>query len=154
MRIRKFRKGDERQCSTMLLKSFHWYFKLKGSRWLRKKFSAACIAGDAKNGISLVAVDDGGIVGYCHAGISEYGAAYLSTIGISPGARHRGTGSRLLGELESRCRKSGVRKLWLMVTHINTEAIEFYSRHGYSREGMVRDLTLEGAHEVIMSKHF
>ncbi len=35
----------------------------------------------------------------------------------------------LLKELEEICRKNGVRKMWLMVTHVNREAISFYRRH-------------------------
>ena len=138
----------------MLIESFDWYFKLKGSEWLKKKLSAAGIAEDAKHGISLVAVDAGNIIGYCHAGLSDYGVAYLSTIGVSKISRQRGVGSRLMEELEKICRKRGVRKLWLMVTHVNREAISFYRKYGYRKEGMLRDFTLEGAHEIIMSKHF
>ncbi len=154
MKVRKFRKGDEKQCARMLIDSFSWYFELKGSDWLKKKFSAASIAREAKQGISLVAVDSGSIIGYCHAGISDYGVAYLSTIGVSKRVELRGIGSSLLEQLETTCRTIGARKLWLMVTHINTEAISFYRRHGYRKEGMLRDMTLEGAHEIIMSKHF
>ena len=154
MKIRKFRKGDEKTCSPMLIESFSWYFEFKGSEWLKKKFSAASIAREAKQGINLVAVDSGNIIGYCHATISDYGVAYLSTIGVSKRIESRGIGSALLEKLETICRTIGVRKIWLMVTHTNTVAISFYRRHGYRKEGMLKDMTLEGVHEIIMSKHF
>ena len=153
LHIRRFRKGDGHQCAVMLTASFAWYFRLKDSEWLRNKFSAASISSEAKRGISLVAIDAGRVIGYCHASISDYGAAYISTVGVSPDERKRGAGAMLLKELEEICRKNGVRKIWLMVTHVNREAISFYRRHGYRKEGMIRDLTTEGAHEIIMSRH-
>ena len=53
----------------------------------------------------------------------------ISTVGVSPDERKRGAGAMLLKELEEICRKNGVRKMWLMVTHVNREAISFYRRH-------------------------
>ncbi|MBX8632626.1 MAG: GNAT family N-acetyltransferase [Thermoplasmata archaeon] len=151
--IRLFLKGDEKACSSLLDEAFGWYFRLPGSQWMRRKISAESILETSKDGITLVAVELGRIEGYAHAAISDYGVAYLSTIGVSPSSESKGIGTMLLKGLEERCRQKGIRKIWLMVTHINSRAVSFYIRNGYEIEGLLKDMTVEGAHEIVMSKH-
>jgi ribosomal protein S18 acetylase RimI-like enzyme len=151
--IRLFLEGDERACASLLDGAFSWYFRLPGSQWMRKKISAESILEASKDGITLIAVERGEIKGYAHATISDYGVAYLSTIGVSSSSESKGIGSMLLKDLEGRCRNRGVRKIWLMVTHINSRAVLFYIRKGYEIEGLMKDMTLEGVHEIVMSKH-
>lgn len=150
--IRMFREGDEFDCMNVLISSFEWYLKLPGTRWLYEKFSPESLRLESMKGFSLVAEKGGKIVGYAHCDIALYGVGYLSTIGVAPSLQGSGIGSSLLKQVETKCRRLGLRKIWLMVTHINTRALTFYLMSGYEINGFMRDMTARGLHEVIMSK--
>lgn len=46
--------------------------------------------------------------------------------------RRRGIGARLLHELEGRAALFGFEQIWLETRKVNTSALAFYQRHGYS----------------------
>ncbi|WP_291999882.1 GNAT family N-acetyltransferase [Caldivirga sp.] len=150
--IREFRDGDEVECSRVLKRAFEWYMKLPGSQWLEKKLSPENVRKSALDGITMVAVEGDSIVGCVNFTISDYNAAYVSIIGVLPEYSRRGIGSLLLEETERLCSERGVRKIWLMVSHINHAAILFYLKHNYEIAGFLKNMTLNGVHEVIMAK--
>ena len=152
MKIRRFRSQDAEECEEILMDAFGWYFKLKGSSWLRKRLRKAELKNNAADGITLVAENEKRIVGYIHASLTVYGVAYISTVGISSLSQGKGVGKLLLNKLEEICRKAKIRKIWLMVGHINHDAIVFYLKNGYLIEGVMKDMTLNGLHSIIMSK--
>jgi len=43
-----------------------------------------------------------------------------------------GAGAVILAELERRARALGYRQLWLSTRRVNTRAVQFYERHGYT----------------------
>ena len=153
MKIRRFSNGDETGCEILLKDAFQWYFEIEGSRWLSSKLSADHIKEESKSGVTFVAEDDGKLIGYVHLSIADYGVGYIPTIGVSSISQGKGAGKNLLHHLEKEAKKRGLRKIWLMVTHINTGAIVFYLRNNYLIEGFLRDMTIEGYHAIIMSKH-
>ena len=152
MKIRSFEPQDAEECENILIDAFGWYFKLKGSSWLKKRLKKTELKNSAAEGITLVAEDEGRIVGYIHASLAAYGVAYISTVGISSLSQGKGVGKLLLKELEETCKKARVRKIWLMVGHINHDAVLFYLKNGYLMEGVMKDMTLNGLHSIIMSK--
>jgi len=108
---------------------------------------------NSKRGYSFVALDEDGIAGYINFTISDYKVAYLSIIGVHSNKKLRRIGFSLMNEMEKSCKEMGVRKIWLMVSHININAINFYLRLGYNIEGYLTNMTIEGIHEIILAKH-
>jgi|Deesub1362A_J573_1020465.scaffolds.fasta_scaffold06309_2 ribosomal protein S18 acetylase RimI-like enzyme len=77
----------------------------------------------------LVAQMDGRLVGAVLGGFDgRRGMVYH--LAVSPQARRRGVGKRLMEELESRLRDKGCIKYYLLVTHDNQEALDFYRALG------------------------
>lgn len=66
-------------------------------------------------------------------GIMQYREleAHLLLFGVAPGARRRGTGSRLLRWLERVARDAGIEMIFLEARATNHAAREFYRAHGY-----------------------
>lgn len=69
--------------------------------------------------------------------------AHITTLGIAPGYRRRGIGSRLLLELIDRVIDEGARNLTLEVRESNVDAQALYERFGFDhvgkRHGYYRD---------------
>ena len=151
--IRHFKNGDEQKCQSLLMDSFSWYLKLEGSEWILSKLSSESILSQSREGLTLVAEEDDLIVGFVHMSTMDYEVGYISVIGVSPESQGKNIGAKLLKRIEREGRNKKLRKIWLMVSHSNTGAINFYLRNGYSVDGVIRDFTLEGLHEMIMSKH-
>ncbi len=152
MEIRFFKEGDETDCSKLLIKAFDWYLKIPGADWMYNKISPEAILRNSKEGVSLVAIDNGRIISYINFTISDYKTAYISVIGVNPDFSSLGVGSRILSEAESVCKRLKVRKIWLMVSHINYSGIKFYLKNGYHIEGSLKDMTIDGIDEIIMAK--
>ncbi len=62
------------------------------------------------------------------------GAYYINNIAVSPDARGRGIGERLLSHVIDRSRKAGYSAVELDVTTVNEGAIRFYERHGFTKQ--------------------
>lgn len=56
------------------------------------------------------------------------GCELVSINAILPG---RGIGSRLLADVEARARAAGCRRVWLITSNDNLDALGFYQRRGY-----------------------
>ncbi|HEX8072584.1 MAG TPA: GNAT family N-acetyltransferase [Pyrinomonadaceae bacterium] len=79
-----------------------------------------------------VAEDDDALVGF---GVLNQTSAEVEAVYVSPEAARRGIGLRLLRQLEARARE-----LCLSALHLNASlnAVPFYERAGYEREGLTK----------------
>jgi len=93
-------------------------------------------AGDA---LLLVAEQHGAVVGYAAAHLQDGPDdsfavgdrwAELYSLSVDPAVRGRGTGSRLLDELDARLAQAGVRDLSVAVSIGNDAALRLYRRRG------------------------
>jgi len=108
----------------------------------------------------LVAELDGRLAGYIRVKpvtpLRE-NAHVLGIVGlaVAPGDRRRGVASALLAAAEQHARARGARKLSLRVLSTNETAMHLYERHGFQREGTLRDEFRIGGRfvdDVIMAK--
>lgn len=105
-------------------------------------------------GAHVVAVLDGRPVGMV-SGVPGDGADCVELISmwVSPAARGRGVGSRLIAEVERWAGRSGVTSLRLAVMPGNDAAIALYERCGFVDTGELGDLLPDGAsRERVMAK--
>ena len=109
----------------------------------------------------LVAERDGRLAGYIRVKpvtpLRE-NAHVLGIVGlaVAPGDRRRGVASALLAAAERHARAGGARKLSLRVLGTNETAMRLYGRHGFQREGTLRDeFCISGrfVDDVLMAKH-
>ena len=109
----------------------------------------------------LVAELDGRLAGYIRikpvTPLRE-NAHVLGIVGlaVAPGDRRRGVASALLAAAEQHARARGARKLSLRVLSTNGSAMRLYERHGFEREGTLRDEFRIGGRfvdDVLMTKH-
>ena len=109
----------------------------------------------------LVAELDGVLAGYIRVKpvtpLRE-NAHVLGIVGlaVAPGDRRRGVASALLAAAEQLARARGARKLSLRVLSTNEAAMRLYERHGFQREGTLRDEFWIGGQfvdDVLMAKH-
>ncbi|HSL30603.1 MAG TPA: GNAT family N-acetyltransferase [Anaerolineales bacterium] len=85
----------------------------------------------------LVAVSERDIVGSVIGGFDgRRGLIYHLAVAAS--SRGQGIGSSLMEEVESRLRRKGCLKCYLLVTADNSEAEEFYRRRGWGHMDFVR----------------
>jgi ribosomal protein S18 acetylase RimI-like enzyme len=81
------------------------------------------------------------------------GEAELISMWVSPSARGRGVGDRLMTAVEEWARRAGARVLRLAVTEGNANARALYLRSGFGDTGEPGDLMPDGVRrEVIMVK--
>ena len=80
----------------------------------------------------LVAEEEGRIVGAVLGGFDgRRGMVYH--LAVDPSLRRRGIGRALMVEMESRLRAKGCLKYYLLITHDNAEAMDFYRALGWER---------------------
>ena len=115
---------------------------------------------DSPPGAHLVAELDGQLAGYIRVKpvtpLRE-NAHVLGIVGlaVAPGSRRRGVASALLAAAEQHARARGARKLSLRVLSSNETAMRLYERHGFQREGTLRDEFCIGGlfvDDVVMAK--
>ena len=103
----------------------------------------------------LVAFLDGRPVGMA-SGVpaeEEQDGAELISMWVSPTARGRGVGDRLIEEVERWAREHGARTLRLSVMPDNSRAAVLYERHGFTDTGEPGDLLPDGVRrERVMAK--
>ncbi len=80
---------------------------------------------------------DGPLLGAARYTVAE-GVGYLRELVVDRERRSRGIGGRLLAAFEEDCRRRGCHKLCLDVASVNVRAREFYRRHGWQQEGLMR----------------
>lgn len=91
------------------------------------------LTGEYHLGVEL----DGELVGAARYTIAE-GVGYLRELVVKEGYRGQGAGSQLLQRFEDDCRRRGCHKLFLDVASKNVRAQDFYRRHGWEQEGLMR----------------
>jgi len=153
--IRKFVDMDAQSASEMLRESFEWFHKGDKESWLWKSFEPSNLIANGKTQDILVALDKDRanyMVGYISSTTTLYGVAYVPTVAVRSSLKRLGIGKLLLEEKIQRLRENGVRKLWLLVTNINTSAIAFYLKNQFKIEGYLRDHTGPGYDEILFSR--
>jgi ribosomal protein S18 acetylase RimI-like enzyme len=153
--IRDFIDSDAEPLSNMLRESFDWFHKGNKESWLWKAFDPPNILSNSRSQEILVALDkqqEDLVVGYISSTNTVYGVAYVPTVAVRKSLKGRGIGKLLLEEKIRRLKEKGIRKVWLLVTSINTGAISFYLRNQFVIEGYLRDHTAPGYDEVLFSR--
>lgn len=104
---------------------------------------------------NVIAVLDGRPAGMASGVPTEGddGAAELISMWVSPAARGRGVGDRLVRAVEEWARQAGAGLLRLAVTEGNDSAITLYRRCGFADTGELGDLMPDGVRrEHVMAK--
>jgi ribosomal protein S18 acetylase RimI-like enzyme len=81
-------------------------------------------------GLSFVALEDGRLVGAVLCG-SDGRRGFLYHLAVSPAARRRGTGSRLVESCLSRLHRNGMRKCHIFVMADNADGRKFWEKIGW-----------------------
>lgn len=104
--------------------------------WPREAFEEEIERDDV--GISLVAEDEGLIVGFLSgmAGVDEF---HLHNIAVHPDFRERGIGRGLVEAAESLCRQRGFQRILLEVRKDNEVARRLYLDLGFEAAGTRKD---------------
>ncbi len=153
VRIRQFQVDDASEASAMLLRAFAWFHKNKKTSWLWKSLQPSSLVSNSKSQDILVAIDGTNkVIGYIASSKTIYGAAYIPTVGVHPRYQCKGIGTILLRSKLRQLRKQHMRKVWLLVTSTNIEAIGFYLKQGFVIEGYLKAHTGPGSDEVLLSK--
>jgi len=87
---------------------------------------------DAGRAPKLIAEDAGAMVGLLSYLIDGEGCEVLT---LHAAQLHRGVGTALLDAIEAIATSSGCRRLWLVTTNDNTDALRFYQRRGFRLVG-------------------
>ena len=77
---------------------------------------------------------------------------YMGLLGVHPESRGRGVGAFIIGEGERLARESGAKRITLMASDFNVDAIRFYKRLGFWEMGRFADAVLPGVAEVLLVK--
>lgn len=89
--------------------------------------------GRDRDGMHLVAVADGALLGTCRV-LMVGSTAQLSRLAVRPSARRRGIATALLELADTQARRAGGRRI---VLHAQTYARELYEQAGYRPRGRV-----------------
>ncbi len=81
--------------------------------------------------LNEIALIEGNIVGYVVALIMDERLADIENIAVDPDHTREGIGSVLIRAIEKKLQSMGIGRIILEVRDRNTEAIEFYGKHGY-----------------------
>ena len=85
----------------------------------------------ARNSRTLVAEDDGEIVGFVIGCSEPHKLGHIITIDVTPHRQRQHLGSLLLAEIESWLWKAGAKAIYLETPVDDTGARGFYEKHGY-----------------------
>jgi len=105
-----------------------------------------------KGFLTLVASDDGGVVGYGSVHLTGPGPARIISIAVLPERRGSGIGRLLLEALEADCSDMGIGSLCLEVSMSNLVALHLYLSKGYEVKGSIAGYYGEGRDAFYMVK--
>ncbi|MDE6652038.1 MAG: GNAT family N-acetyltransferase [Paramuribaculum sp.] len=95
----------------------------------------------------LVAVSGNELIGYAYVhqwkDKSAYSATAESTIYLSPGNYYNGVGTKLMNELISQCKKSGIHSLIACITAENTNSCKFHEKLGFKPVSYFKEVGLK-----------
>jgi ribosomal-protein-alanine N-acetyltransferase len=101
-------------------------------------------------GVAIVAVEDGYILGYAVAwGTDE---THLANLAVSESEREKGIGGKLLDEVVAFARRSRAESLYLEVRVSNTIARKFYAARGFVPTYLRKGYYENGEDAVIMER--
>ncbi|HKY04037.1 MAG TPA: N-acetyltransferase [Blastocatellia bacterium] len=101
---------------------------------------------------SLVAEDDGEIVGFVIAEFEPPEIGHIITIDVAPHRQRQQIGSRLLAEVEEWLWRLGAKAVYLETPVDDTGAKGFYERHGYFAFEQIAGYYNEKTDAVVMMK--
>ena len=93
---------------------------------------------NSENGLVLVALDGGHVVGYSLSEIQETKAleleklGYIHEVAVAAGYRRRGIGQKMLREILKWFGSSGIDRVELEVTARNQVSYSFWKKHGFT----------------------
>lgn len=103
--------------------------------------------------VNLIALVDGEPAGMASGVPGDGGTAELISMWVSPAARGRGVGDRLVQAVERWARGRGALVLRLAVAETNEPAAALYRRNGFADTGELGDMMPDGVHhEKVMAK--
>jgi len=85
----------------------------------------------------LLAAGEGDIAGFILSEV-DGALAHVITLDVAEGHRRSGVGSLLLNAAEKNLSAQGVRTVFLETAVDNHAAVNFWSRHGYIKEGILK----------------
>jgi len=110
---------------------------------------------------ALVSNAQGGVVAYgAHcAGVAQgvvsyrknwlYGP-YIRLLAVLPEAQNGHLGRDLVKRVADDAKKRGAQNVWVCASAVNTRALAFYERIGFTRIGQIDDLILSGEDEILL----
>ncbi len=135
VRIRRFEAADLETVHALILRTIERnYSGVYGPNSIERFHSVhtkECIAGEAEKGFTIVALENGRIVG-CGSVLGEY----VGRVYIDPDFQGRGIGRTLMENLERHAAQQGVERLRLCAS---LPSLDFYLKMGYS----IREKTFE-----------
>ncbi|TKJ34039.1 hypothetical protein CEE39_03005 [bacterium (candidate division B38) B3_B38] len=102
---------------------------------------------------SLVAEEDGGIVGFIIASIERNKTSQIITLDIHPYHRRRKIGSKLLSRVEDHLISLGVKNVYLQVGINNIPAINLYKKCGFTEAKRLPKYYLNKIDALLMRKN-
>ncbi|HET6322064.1 MAG TPA: GNAT family N-acetyltransferase [Hyphomicrobium sp.] len=95
---------------------------------------------------------EGEIVGVCVIRAAWLRGPYLQFLALLPKVHNRGVGGAFLAWLEGEARRAEERNLWVAASAINTGAIRFYERAGFTKVADLDELVCDGYMEFLFRK--
>jgi ribosomal-protein-alanine N-acetyltransferase len=141
--IRKARGRDLESLEAIERSSFH---EERFQRWLLQSMIGE------KAFRTLVALEDGKVVGYGSVHLPSAGPMRIISIAVLPDKRGKGTGRLLLEALEGECLRIGTKELCLEVAMSNVVALHLYLSNGYVGKGTIADYYGKGKDAFYMVK--
>jgi ribosomal protein S18 acetylase RimI-like enzyme len=95
-----------------------------------------------------------GVIGYCRDYLSTDYSYWLGWFMVSQQYRRQKIGSRLFARVEKELKRyPSIGRLFVTTEAGNTRAISFYKKHGFTREGLLKDYYADGENEMILGKN-
>lgn len=96
-----------------------------------------------RHSMNEIALVEGRVAGYIVALLMDEHNADIENIAVDPDQGRKGIGSVLLESMEKKLQAVGIRRIMLEVRDKNTEAIDFYGKHGYKVMDYIRNYYVE-----------
>ena len=146
--IRRLQGADEaHKCAQFMANAKPWLT-------LRRTYDDAMnILNDPAKEVYLAVIEgeEIEIIGFVIIQLSGAFVGYIQTVGVMPGWRNRGVGSRLLKFAEERI-FGQTPNVFICVSSFNKRAQRLYKRLGYEVVGELKDYIVAGHSEILLRK--